>query len=145
MRSVASYRYRQYLASATCIVGVAGAIVLRVFDPANSGVYPPCPLHYLTGLYCPGCGSLRAIHQLLLGNFTNAWALNPLAMTLLPFVFYGLASQALVELRGRGLPEPILPGFWIRALCGMIVLFGILRNIPLCPFDRLAPGAMFHL
>ena len=145
MRPLVGDGHFRYLAGVTCLVGVAGAIVLRMFDPATSGVFPPCPLHYLTGLYCPGCGSLRAIHQLLLGNFSNAWALNPLAMMLLPFVLYGLASQALVELRGRGLPEPILRGFWIRALCALIVLFGILRNVPLFPFDRLAPGAMFHL
>lgn len=145
MRTFVCDRYSRYLAAVACLTGVAGVIVLRAFDPANSGVFPPCPLHYLTGWYCPGCGSLRAIHQLLLGNFSHAWALNPLAMILLPFVFYGLASQALLEVRGRGLPEPILSGFSIRALCGVIVLYGILRNIPLYPFDRLAPGAMFHL
>ena len=125
--------------------GLVGVIVLRVFDPATSGIFPPCPFHYLTGLYCPGCGSLRAIHQLLHGNLQAAWAMNPLAVLLLPFVGYGLAAEAFVHIRGRRLHRWILPGFWIQVLCGIIVVFGIVRNLPLYPFNLLAPGAMLHL
>jgi hypothetical protein len=121
-------------------VAFAGAVVmLRVFDPATSGIFPPCPVRYWTGWYCPGCGSLRAIHQLLHGNLRAAWALNPLTMVLLPFLTYGLASFALFEIRGKGLPQPFLRAVWIRALCAAIILFGIMRNLPLHPFDLLAP------
>jgi hypothetical protein len=120
-------------------------VMLGVFDPATSGVFPPCPVRYLTGWYCPGCGSLRAIHQLLHGNLRAAWAMNPLTVVLLPFLTYGLASFALFEIRGRGLPQPFLRAVWIRTLCAAIILFGIARNLSLYPFDRLAPGAMLHL
>jgi hypothetical protein len=119
-------------------------VMLRVFDPATSGIFPPCPVHYFTGWYCPGCGSLRAIHQLLHGNFEAAWSFNPLTVILLPFLTYGLASSALFEISGRGLPQPFLRASWIRALCAAIILFGIARNLPLHPFDLLAPGGM-HL
>jgi len=118
--------------------------MLRVFDPATSGVFPPCPVRYLTGWYCPGCGSLRAMHQLLHGNLRAAWAMNPLSVTLLPFVMYGLASHALFEIRGRELPRTFLPAVWIRALCAIIILFGIARNLPLHPLNLLAPGAMLQ-
>jgi hypothetical protein len=118
-----------------------GVVLLEIFDPATSGMFPPCPLRYLTGWYCPGCGSLRAIHQLLHGKLGAAWALNPLTVVLLPFLTYGLASSALFELRGRGLPQPFLRAAWIRALCAAIILFGIARNFPIHPFDLLAPGA----
>src|ERR1700675_1423684 len=83
-------------------------VMLRVFDPATSGIFPPCPLRYLTGWYCPGCGSLRAIHQLLHGNLRAACAMNALTVMLLPFLSYGLVSFLLVEWRGRGLPGPFL-------------------------------------
>jgi hypothetical protein len=126
-------------------VAALGVILLRVFDPATAGIFPPCPLHYLTGWYCPGCGSLRAMHALLHGNLQQAWAMNPLTIMLLPFVAYGLASELLGVVRGRGLPQPVLPASYIRALCGVIVLFGIVRNLPLYPFSLLAPGAMLHL
>jgi hypothetical protein len=121
------------------------AVMLRVFDPATSGIFPPCPVRYLTGWYCPGCGSLRAIHELLHGNLRAAWAMNPLTVVLLPFLTYGLASSAFFEIRGRGLPQPFLRAVWIRALCAAIILFGIARNLSLHPFDLLAPGTMLHL
>jgi len=116
-----------------------GVVMLRFFDPATSGMFPPCPVHYLTGWYCPGCGSLRAIHQLLHGNLRAAWGLNPLTVVLVPFVTYGLASSALFEIRGQGLPQPCLRPVWIQALGAAIMLFGIARNLPVHPFDLLAP------
>jgi hypothetical protein len=124
--------------------GAAALIMLRLFDPATSGVFPPCPVRYLTGWYCPGCGSLRAMHQLLHGNLRAAWAMNPLTVMFSPFLTYGLVSHALMELRGRGLPQVFLPAIWIRALGVVIVLFGIVRNFPIHPFNLLAPGAMLH-
>jgi hypothetical protein len=130
---------------AAMLAAFAGLALLELFDPATSGIFPPCPVHYLTGWYCPGCGSLRAIHQLLHGNLRAAWALNPLTVVLLPFLSYGLVSSAVFEWRGRELPQPFLRAAWIRALCAVIVLFGILRNLPIHPFDWLAPGAMLHL
>jgi hypothetical protein len=120
-----------------------GVVMLRIFDPATSGLFPPCPVHYLTGWYCPGCGSLRAIHQLLHGNLMAAWALNPLTVVLLPFLAYGLVSAALFEIRGQGLPEPFVRAVWIRALCGAIILFGIARNLPGHPFGLRAPGMLY--
>ena len=123
------------------IVAVALAL-LRLFDPASSGIFPPCPVHYLTGWYCPGCGSLRAIHALLHGDLHRAWAMNPLTIALLPFIAYGLVSEILVGLRGRGLPQPRFSSSAIYSLGCVIVLFGVIRNLPMHPFSWLAPGAM---
>jgi hypothetical protein len=121
-----------------------GLVLLRVLDPASGGIFPPCPLHYLTGLYCPGCGSLRAMHALLHGDFLQAWAMNPLTVMLLPFLIYGLMSEALIGMRGRGLPQPAFSAGQIRVLFAVIVLFGVVRNLPVQPFALLAPGAMLH-
>jgi hypothetical protein len=136
---------RHYAMAAALALGATGVVLLRVFDPATSGIFPPCPLHYLTGLYCPGCGSLRAIHQLLQGHLREAWAMNPLTIILLPFLAYGLASEALFHLRGHRLPEVQLSAAWIHVLYAAIILFGITRNLPLAPFNLLAPGAMLHI
>jgi Protein of unknown function (DUF2752) len=127
-----------------CAVTGAAILMLDFFDPATSGLFPPCPLRYLTGWYCPGCGSLRALHQLLHGNLGAAWALNPLTVILLPFLAYGIASYALFEIRGRHLPRLFLPAVSIRVLCAVIILFGIARNIPFHPFDLPAPSAIIH-
>ena len=113
--------------------GLAAGIVLRVFDPATSGIFPPCPFHYLTGLYCPGCGSLRAIHHLLHGNLQAAWAMNPLAVLLLPFVGYGLAAEAFVQIWDKGLAAGSCRasgfGFLAQSLSGL-ESSGIFRFLP---------------
>ena len=125
-------------------IAAVGLVLLRAFDPARSGIFPPCPIHYLTGLYCPGCGSLRAIHALLHGNLHQAWAMNPLTIVMLPFVAYGLLSELLVGLSGHRLPQPRLSSSAIYSLGCVIVLFGVLRNLPMHPFSWLAPGAMLR-
>lgn len=149
MTPVALIRWRDHwlndgLLAAMCAGAAVALVMLRLFDPATSGVFPPCPVRYFTGWYCPGCGSLRAVHQLLHGNLRAAWAMNPLTVILSPFLSYGLASHVMYEIRGRGLPQPFLPAAWIRALGAAIILFGIVRNLPLHPFNLLAPGAMLR-
>lgn len=133
------YGRKHWLPAGMLAVAASAIVMLHFFDPATSGLFPPCPLRYLTGWYCPGCGSLRAIHQLLQGNLRAAWALNPLTVVLLPFLAYGMASYALFEIRGQHLPRLFLPAVWIRALCAVIILFGIARNIPFYPFELLGP------
>lgn len=71
---------------------VSLVIFVRAFDPVGGPVpYPRCPVKWLTGLDCPGCGSARALHSLLHGEFRQAWAYNPwmpvvAVMSLIAFV-----------------------------------------------------------
>jgi hypothetical protein len=139
-----AYSGKHLLTTGMLAVVASAVVMLHFFDPATSGVFPPCPVRYLLGWYCPGCGSLRAVHQLLHGNLRAAWALNPLTVVLLPFLAYGTASYALFEIRGQHLPRLFLPAIWIRGLCAIIILFGIARNIPFHPFELLAPGGVLH-
>ena len=136
--------WQHKLLVAACLCGLAGLAMLRIFDPATSEFFPPCPVRYLTGFYCPGCGSLRALHALLDGDLRRAWAMNPFTVTMLPFVCYGLVSYMLLALRGRGLPQVVLPANWIRAFAIAVVLYGVARNLPMHPFNLLAPGALLH-
>ena len=120
----------------------AGLLLLWRFDPATSGLFPPCPFRVLTGWYCPGCGSLRAMHQLLQGNIRNAFKLNALAVVALPFLAYGMISRALLVLRWYELPRWFVPSSCIRALAAGIVVYGVVRNLPVYPFSILAPAAL---
>jgi hypothetical protein len=128
------------LAIAAVFALVCAIVMLTCFDPATSGLFPTCPFYYLTGLHCPGCGTLRALHRLLHFNFIAALAMNPLTVMSLPFVSYGLASAFLETFRGKGLPRMQAHPAWIWALCLFVILFGITRNLPIYPFDQLAPG-----
>lgn len=116
-----------------------GAAVLYRWNPATAGFYPVCPFFALTGWYCPGCGSLRALHQILHGNLGTAFDLNPLLVVALPFVAY----EVWARLRGRPgwrlLSSANMPAVWVRALGATLVAFGVLRNLPQYPFTLLAP------
>jgi hypothetical protein len=58
--------------------------LLFFFDPATTSFYPPCLFRTFLGAQCPGCGSLRAAHELLHGNIEKAWALNKALLIALP-------------------------------------------------------------
>jgi hypothetical protein len=61
-------------------VAVFAGVLLFFFNPAETRFYPRCMMKAVSGLDCPGCGGLRATHQLLHGNVREAFALNPLFM-----------------------------------------------------------------
>jgi len=119
-------------------VGTAGFLLFN-FNPALAPFYPPCPFHLLSGLYCPGCGSLRACHKLLHGNLRGAFGLNPLLVVALPFIAYSFISHASVALGKRPLPAPFIRPVWIWLLFWLIMAFWVLRNLPYYPFSLLAP------
>jgi hypothetical protein len=120
---------------------LAGSVVLYFYDPAGNSAYPSCMLHALTGLHCPGCGTLRALHQLLHGNFFAAMRLNPLLVLTLPFLGYALLCSGVRECFGWGLPGMRLPAKWIWALLVIILAYWVLRNVPAYPFCLLAPSS----
>ena len=130
---------RRALLPGTILVVAIAAVVLYRFDPAKGGLFPPCPFRVLTGWYCPGCGSLRALHQLLHGNLRRAFAFNPFAVVTLPFLMYGAASYAWFEMRHARMPRVLLPGWTIHGLAVAVIVFGIVRNLGY-PFSLLAPG-----
>ena len=121
------------------ILGAAGIALLYAFDPRSPGLYPACPFLSLTGCYCPGCGTLRALHALLGGDITGALGYNILTVLSLPFIAYSFGTGAM---RAFGLKAP-RPVFvhprWIWALLAAVVAFWVLRNLPIAPLTMLAP------
>ncbi|MBD5240228.1 MAG: DUF2752 domain-containing protein [Bacteroidales bacterium] len=56
------------------------------FDPITNGkFFPKCPVWLLTGYYCPSCGSQRAFHALLNGEFAHAIHFNYFLLFGIPF------------------------------------------------------------
>lgn len=109
------------------LAGVAGLLVLHFFPPGQYPIYPVCPLKQGTGLDCPGCGGLRALHQLTNGNFSAAWQLNPVAVLLLPLLGYEASIRLPAKRRLPSLLQRPLIGFSVVVL---LIAFGILRNLP---------------
>ena len=96
------------------VVGVAAAL-LAAFDPATTWWFPSCPFQALTGWLCPFCGSLRAIHALLIGSPLAALAFNPITVA-------GLGAWVLA--RERAVAFCLSP----RGLM-LLAAFGLLRNL----------------
>jgi Protein of unknown function (DUF2752) len=112
----------------------AGAIALFVLEPGKSPFLPGCPFRALTGFTCPGCGTTRALHQLLHGNLLAAFQLNPLLILSLPFLLYALLRYTNTVLRGQPINRNSLAAKYIWALFGIVLFFWIFRNTPVYPF-----------
>ena len=113
-------------------------VVLFLFDPARHAFFPVCLFKRLTGYDCPGCGGLRAFHHLLRGDFWEAFRLNPLVVTALPFLgVWAVRACLRPGKRSRSGSGPAL--FWAWLLLAVVVLFGIIRNLPIWPFG-VTPG-----
>lgn len=120
-------------------LAAAGATVLFIFDPSAYAFYPPCPFRALTGLWCPGCGTTRALYALLHGDLAGAFGLNPLMVVALPYLGYYAASYASLGLRGRALANLFGSPLFAWLALWVILAYWILRNLPLYPFSLLAP------
>ncbi len=110
-----------------------------LFNPSASTLYPTCPFLWFTGCYCPGCGSLRAVHQLTRGHLATALGLNPLIVLSTPFLAYSLASHATRAMSGRPLRSFFIRPAFIWGLLGLVLAFWAIRNVPVYPFSLLAP------
>jgi hypothetical protein len=114
---------------ALALVGGASiAAVLYFFPPEQNAFYPQCVFRSVTGMDCPGCGGLRAAHQLLHGNLAAAWKLNPVAVLLSPLFAYELFIRFGRHRTRPSLLQRPLIGLGVVAL---FVAFGIVRNLPL--------------
>ncbi|MGZ5377428.1 MAG: DUF2752 domain-containing protein [Mycobacterium sp.] len=98
-------RGRLYNALGTGAVLVGGLAYIGLGDPHRSNfLFPACPFHAATGLYCPGCGGLRMIHDVLHGDFAAAVVDNVVALIGLPLL---LAWILLRRRSGRPWMTPI--------------------------------------
>lgn len=124
------------------LVVLLGLAYSFFIDPnATPAVTFPCVTYRMTGLYCPGCGDTRALHALLHGHILQAFDYN----LLLPIIVLVLAWYYLVGLttlirkkRVMWIPQS-LPLWAAITIGAVVVLFTVLRNIPVWPFSILAP------
>lgn len=112
------------------LIFIGLGVVFYSFNPQNSIYFLKCPIYYFTGYLCPGCGSQRAIHELLHLNIKKAFEYNALFVTVTPYVILAIVLNT-KPLRNyfpktRKLffnPQAIL------VLLGIAVVFSVYRNI----------------
>jgi len=71
----------------------------KLYNPAEIDLFPKCPVYHFTDTKCPGCGSQRAINQLLNGNLTGAFSYNALLVIALPYLLVGFIGQEIDPIR----------------------------------------------
>jgi len=115
---------------------VAIFLVLR-FVYLRFGFGIPCPLHAVTGLYCPGCGMFRASLALMRGEIWQAVRYNAFAVILLPLLFI-LSIRGTARYIRAALPVPAgrLEMIVVVGIAAASVLFAAARNLPLLAMLR---------
>jgi hypothetical protein len=103
-------------------------------DPSEQGFTPPCLFFTFTGLYCPGCGTLRALHQLFNGNVSAAFWLNPLIFLSIPFVAYAFLIMSSKCPRPKLLGRPVHRNGVIFLCLAIVIPYWVLRNTNIEPF-----------
>jgi hypothetical protein len=117
-------RGRLYTALGTGAVVVGSLAYIGLGDPHRSNfLFPACPFHAATGLYCPGCGGLRMVHDVLHGDLAAAVVDNVVALVGLPL----LLAWFLVR-RSKGRP-------WMTPVSAVVIItiavaWTVVRNLP---------------
>ena len=123
--------------AALALVGLI--VAASVETPGESRWLPPCPFYWAFGLFCPGCGSTRMMFHLVHGRVWLGFAQNPLAAIALPVLLvesaYALAGKS------AGIVARVAKRH-STAICWVVVLFAVCRNIPVAPFIYLSPGGL---
>jgi hypothetical protein len=128
MAAILIFREKKKLVRALVIV--AGLfLVYFILDPSD-GLFPKCPFYWLTGYKCPGCGSQRAVHELLHFNITAAFRQNALLVISIPYIILGFVFD--YTNLGQLWPGVRKTLYGVRAIILVVVIviaWWILRNL----------------
>lgn len=122
------------------LMGTIGlAVFFFLLNPGESQLFPRCVFHSLTGYYCPGCGSQRAIHHLLHLRITGVIHNNFLLIPALLIIIYHQVFRILNRETGWKLPDILYRKSTPWIIFAIILIFWVLRNLPVYPFSALVP------
>jgi len=123
--------HRTWAPAAVGAAGVAMVTALAVRDPHVPGAWGSCVFFDGTGLWCPGCGGLRAVNDLTHLDVAGALSSNAVAVGLVALLALCWGVWAWAALTRRMLPWDrwVTP---VRVYAGLAVVLGfsVLRNLP---------------
>ncbi|MBR6404426.1 MAG: DUF2752 domain-containing protein [Eubacterium sp.] len=104
------------------LVGILYYVVVRFMHLGMA-----CYIHYLTGYYCPMCGSTRMIIELTKFNISKAFHYNPFMFISLPYVIYEVVYLFYIceAKKKAGKVNQVVLFIWTA----LLAIFGIVRNI----------------
>ncbi len=96
-------------------VAIPVAIIYLILSEIFLGGF--CPMVYLTGFPCPGCGMTRAAMLLLSGDFAKSFEMNPMVIPVVVFIIYCLFFRYIVGKK--------IPGFTPLAIILLLAIIGV--------------------
>ncbi len=123
------------LSSAAIIIIAAGLLYYLI--NRLTGFAIPCPINFVTGLHCPGCGISRMFIALLSLDFQTAFKSNAAIMCALPLILLLAVSMVVCYIKKGTAIAYKWQNTLVIAFIVYFVAFGVLRNIPY--FSFLAP------
>ena len=130
---------RKTINSILLLVIIGVAVLFYFLDPIKYTIFPQCLFHSLTGGYCPGCGSQRALHSLLHLDFASVAGYNFLFLPAALFILYHYTHPLLNKAFSWKLPNLFYMKQTPWIVLTIVILFWIARNLPWYPFNVLAP------
>ncbi|WP_345461242.1 DUF2752 domain-containing protein [Nocardioides marinquilinus] len=113
----------------------AATLAVALRDPHVRGSWGLCPSAAL-GFDCPGCGGLRAVHDLAHGHLLAAASSNLYLVAALPVVVAVLAAWVLGAWRGPDHDDHVAAAFaplatpLVTLALVTLAAFTVLRNLP---------------
>lgn len=111
-------------------LGIGTLALLHFRDPHVEGSYGICPVYGLFGVYCPGCGGMRAMHNLTDGRLIDSLHSNVLALPLVVAFAWFVTDWFLRARRGQKWRLPSLSPVTVTTLLTLLTVYSVLRNTP---------------
>lgn len=125
-----------YIITESIIILLVCSVILYLswsINPSDVG-FTFCGLNRAFGINCPGCGMTRAFHSIMHLDFMSAIKYNIFSPVLFLFFAVTIGHYVFRRLTGRVLIKRI-PEAPIITVAILMIIFGILRNLPFEPFS----------
>ena len=136
-------RWRIILGNITLVLILVLLIVFyrSVYSHRGEEWTMQCGFYGLTGWLCPGCGGQRAFSHLLNGNVLAALGHNLMIVIILPLLLYVYLVLGQIYLVGNQNFRKylVLQPWHAYAFLLALLIFFVVRNIPIYPFILLNP------
>ena len=123
----------------TTLGAAAVAVATAAVAPGITRLVPPCPVHSMTGLDCPGCGTTRAVLALTRGDVAAAFGHNAFMVASIPLLAIVWVCWYRASRPGATWPPLLRSPVPLALWAGAGIAFAVARNLPLPVFDPLRP------